>query len=399
MKISIALGTDEKYIRQSYILIKSIMDVSKVSLEYVFYVLLDESVSVASRELLYSCKKIYPNCCMKLLPIDERIGHADVHISHITKATYFRLLLPDLLEEDKCLYLDSDIIVCRDLAEIFDISIEQYEVAGVKAPGYHCFPDQGKKYMGQTRLPAMKQYINAGVLLLNLKLMRENRFTQRAIQLIDRYFPTQDQDIINLLCYGKIKHLPLKYNVPASYLKSEKEALEIVFGHEELEEGKQHPCIIHFCSHEKPWDWLTVPFAGKWWEVCRKTEFFAGFLEENRMAFYYYGVICHQPLWKYEAFTPEWCRELERFPKVYVYGAGEIGKKVIRKLHKKGISVAAALVSTQEGKDQEAEGVPVEQFSSRISREACIILGVSGRYKREIRDKLFEENYFNIFTG
>lgn len=399
MKISIALGTDENYIRQSFILIKSIMDVSVINAEYVFYILIDGDVSAISQKLLHSLEEMYSGCRIELLLIGERIKHANIHIGHITKATYFRLLLPELLEEEKCVYLDSDIIVCRDLAELFDISIEKYEVAGVKAPGYHCLPDQGKKYLEQTGLPTMEQYINAGVLMLNLKLMRENRFTERAMQLIDRYFPAQDQDIINLLCYGKIKHLPLKYNVPASYLESEKDALEKVFGDEELEEGKQHPCIIHFCSHEKPWDWLMVPFAGKWWEVCRKTEFFAGFLEENRMAFYYYGVICHQSLWKNEAFSPEWCRELERFPKVYVYGAGEIGKKVIRKLHKKGISVAAALVSTQEGENQEAEGVPVEQFSSRISREACIILGVSGRYKREIRDKLFEENYFNIFTG
>jgi lipopolysaccharide biosynthesis glycosyltransferase len=60
----------------------------------------------------------------------------------INNMTYYRLLLPSILSDcDKCLYLDSDIIVCGDLYELLKIEIDDSYIAGVKAPWYILYAD------------------------------------------------------------------------------------------------------------------------------------------------------------------------------------------------------------------------------------------------------------------
>lgn len=52
---------------------------------------------------------------------------------HFREETYFRLLLPDLLPRyDKILYLDSDMIVCEDIAELYAENVENYLLAACK---------------------------------------------------------------------------------------------------------------------------------------------------------------------------------------------------------------------------------------------------------------------------
>lgn len=399
MKINIAIGTDENYVKQSCVLIKSIMEAAKEDCKYEFYILIDKDVSVKSKKYFLLFEKQYSYCHIIFKQIDNQIRDAYIRIKHITPVTYARLLLPDLLDEEKCVYLDSDIIVCEDIAELFAISMDEYEIAGVKAPHYHQLPDQGREYMRQTGIPSMDRYINAGVLLLNLDLMRKNCFTQKAMQLISRPFPTQDQDIINLLSYHKIKHLPFKYNVPAVYCSDwNPELINKVFTQEEWEEGIKNPNIIHYCGLWKPWEDFKVLFADKWWEVCRMTDVFSDFMLERQDIFYYYGVIMQKPLWKCMEFSNEWYNEVNKFPCIYVYGAGEKGKEVLLRLHENSIGVEAVLVSKKEGNELTIENVPVIEFSKQIDHEALILIGVSKLYKKEIRDKLFQEGYMNVFV-
>lgn len=332
MKMNIAMATDRNYVRQTYILITSILEVSNTADRYYFYILADKDVPVKWEEILRAMIQKYAHACIYFVQIDKQknrqLESAGLHLKHITQATYFRLLLPEIIGEDKCLYLDTDMIVCGDISELYGTSLDGYLLAGVKAPYYHSFPDRGKAYCEQTGIPSIDQYINAGVLLMNLSLMRKNNFTQKAMSLAGQYFPTQDQDIMNRLSYGLIKHLPLKYNMPASYyLNWNMELVKSIFSWDEWEEGTRTPVIIHYCSADKPWRNFAVPFADKWWAMCRAAGMFHDFFEEAQDVFYYYGIICQQPLWKCVQFSEQWYCEAKKFPEIYVYGAGEAGKR------------------------------------------------------------------------
>lgn len=57
----------------------------------------------------------------------------------------FRLLLPELINEQKCIYLDSDIVVCRDISELYGIDISDYDIGGAFSPLYFKQKERAEK--------------------------------------------------------------------------------------------------------------------------------------------------------------------------------------------------------------------------------------------------------------
>ena len=113
-----------------------------------------------------------------------------------TLARLFADKIPDIPE--KILYLDTDTIMHGDISTIFEIDISEYEFAAAS------------DFLGKFFI--RYNYQNAGVLLLNMKKIRETKLFQRARDLIRRKkmaFP--DQDALNKLV-GSKKFIPTKYN-------------------------------------------------------------------------------------------------------------------------------------------------------------------------------------------
>lgn len=123
-----------------------------------------------------------------------------------TEFCFARLVLADVVEEDKVLYLDTDTIVRGDISHLWDIDITDYYVAGVKDYGViDCDYLQKYDYKGK--------YINSGVVLFNLKKMRKDGIVQKLFDLINSvelYF--SDQDAINFVCENYILYIPSMYN-------------------------------------------------------------------------------------------------------------------------------------------------------------------------------------------
>ena len=119
--------------------------------------------------------------------------------AYCTPYTLLRLLadmIPDM--PDKLLYLDIDMMIARDLKLLYDINIEDYEYAAVKEK-YGCWlirPD----------------YINAGMLLLNMKKIKETGLLEKARNLIrEKKMLFADQDAV-FWSTTKKKLLPRIYN-------------------------------------------------------------------------------------------------------------------------------------------------------------------------------------------
>lgn len=124
-----------------------------------------------------------------------------------SKASMIRLYLSSLTTEDKILYLDTDLIVIDNIDELWDIDINNYYAAGVI--------DQGAKTNLMTpNIPVDKfNYINSGVVLFNLKKIREDNKEQELDKFVNEnklYYP--DQDTINAVFKNNILFLDNKYN-------------------------------------------------------------------------------------------------------------------------------------------------------------------------------------------
>lgn len=175
------------------------------------------------------------------------IGDAYINIS-----TYFRLIMPSLLAGlDKVIYLDCDTVVSGSLKELWNTDISNYALAGVR--------DRINDYIrvyNRLGYPMPDGYINAGVLLINLKRWREDDIFYKAVNIaksMPACLKNHDQDIINLLYHGQIKMLDFKYNLLEYYLYTEDWLYIDKKYYPQIVEACQHPVIVHFCMPQKPW--------------------------------------------------------------------------------------------------------------------------------------------------
>lgn len=125
------------------------------------------------------------------------------------QAALMRLNLPNLLTDiDKVLYLDGDILVHQDLAQVYQWNLGENLIAATKAPLPLRDPEFMKNFPGNT-------YINTGVMVMNLDRMRAENTVDQFIAnapTVIQFWQCADQDIINYTCAGRIAILPVHYN-------------------------------------------------------------------------------------------------------------------------------------------------------------------------------------------
>ncbi len=189
------------------------------------------------------------------IPLQERLGlkYENYHTSSI----FAKLLFPELFTEDLVLYLDSDTIVCEDLSPLFQIDMTESLAAGVAMT--YCAETKE-----QAGISGADPYISDGVVLLNLKLWREQGITEDCLRFIRENNGSPfmlSEGTINHACRGRIKALPLSCNVMSSVLLYKKEELEALMGvkgyytEEEYAIAKTKPVILHFLNelYVRPW--------------------------------------------------------------------------------------------------------------------------------------------------
>ena len=276
--IPVILSADNNYAKYMYITMLSMLKNADKSTSYDFYLLVPSSYSKKNEELFIKLRNEY-QCCIHFIDMKDAFSNLTMQISHISSPTYYRLLAADILpkEYNKCIYLDCDICVCKDLSELYNIDMKNNYIAGVRAAGYYFDETANCKRLN---LSSMKQYINAGVLLMNLKQIRKDNLTKKLVALSYNNFSSQDQDVINVACYNKIIILPLRYNVMTKYnglfdnKSSDYNKLKDVYGIEEVNYATKYPVIIHYADKIKPWQNKKSILANIWNSYADQCHFY-----------------------------------------------------------------------------------------------------------------------------
>lgn len=393
-EINVVFATDEGYAMQTYIAMQSVMESGKKSNQYVFWIMCGKRDDLAV--YLEGLKDKYVNCVINYLEADGCLGNVPLPMAHITKPTYYRLLLPALLDVDRCIYLDSDIIVCGDLEDLYSVSMEGYELAGVLACAYHGNAEFEQKYAHEIDIPAMDTYINAGVLLMDLNEMRKNDFSEKAISMVERKYPASDQDIINILSYGKIKKLSPAYNYQAGYADNPRVDFAQIYGTEDALTSEQEPAIIHYLTPQKPWEFLNIKYAEKWWEVCRKTPYFPAFSKQYCKSFYYFAVIAKQRFWQERQGTDSWYDMLNEFDEIHLYGAGRYASRIVKEFRKNGIAIESIYVSNAANNPCELDGIKVEAFSQEENAGKIVLISASTSVAVQIYRELLDKDFYHF---
>ncbi|MBQ3762707.1 MAG: glycosyltransferase family 8 protein [Clostridia bacterium] len=173
---------------------------------------------------------------------------------------YFRLFIETSFPQyDKAIYLDSDVIVLHDVAELYDTDVGGYLLAAA----YEQNTDRNPMFTNYVEdiigIPH-KTYFNSGVMVMNLKEFRRFRVQERFLHMLTQYrfdCLAPDQEYLNVICFGRVKYLPTGWNKHSF---------------PEPPEGELKLC--HYALSCKPWHYRDTINGEYFWEYAKDSEFY-----------------------------------------------------------------------------------------------------------------------------
>lgn len=197
--------------------------------------------------------------------ITDRMSNR-LRCDYFTLTIYFRLFIPTMFPQyDKCIYIDSDIVLRGDLAELFDVDIGDNYIGACADVSVVDIPELAA-YMEQAIGADRHHYINSGVLLMNTKKLREADFHLHFLNLLNTYHLdciAPDQDYLNAICLGNIHFLPEQWDAMPNDNKPP------------LEDAK----LIHYNLFSKPWCYDDIQYADDFWQYARDS----GYMDELQL--------------------------------------------------------------------------------------------------------------------
>lgn len=213
-----------------------------------FHIIIDDTVTLEQQHELRSVVRDYGDVNFYLINVDNIKEYLIVKVENFPIPIYYRLLMDKILPNTikKVLYLDADIIVRKDLSELWNTSLENLAVAGVPNASYseQCY---------RLNYPEEKGYFNSGVLLFNLDYIRKHNITDLYITYIienPEKLLCPDQDVINYVLQDCKIPIPVRYNVQEGFLRIPPANNSIKDIH--FEEEIIDPVIVHY-TKDKPW--------------------------------------------------------------------------------------------------------------------------------------------------
>ncbi len=211
----------------------------------------------------------------------------DTNNEHISVETYYRFLVQDVLSAyNKVLYLDSDLVVEGDVAELFDTELGDNLVAATRDVDYLAnlnLPDGDRlRYTrGVLKMKDPYDYFQAGVLVLNTKAMRALHTVPEWLKVSQRTdFIYNDQDILNSECEGRVTYLDASWNVTNDiFNRATKLYPNAPAGvYDAYLASRRNPKIVHFAGAAKPWTHGWIDLSEHFWGYARETPFYEAIL-------------------------------------------------------------------------------------------------------------------------
>ena len=236
MGITLVYVTDKNYVMPTLVSITSAIK-NKASHYKIYVVTTFEYSDIISR--FRSLNDITTEIIVIPIDIKNFIPQDFSSLNHVTNTALIKFFLPDILSgEDKVLYLDGDTIIQKPLDELYNTELQDNYAGVVSDSALYAMPQHTEHLQIEP-----EKYFNSGVMLLNLKKMREARLTNKLLEYkTNQYNYFMDQDAFNKILYNRVVFLPEKYNmIPLNKTKKQiKEA-----------------AILHFAVKLKPWIYNT----------------------------------------------------------------------------------------------------------------------------------------------
>ena len=266
---SIAFCSDVHYIIPTYIALFSLLKNYRGTENLEIYIIAEsEDVFHGYGDLFRQLEDQFEVLKMHFVVSGPYFDDIKIKSDYITNATMLRLLIPALIDAERCLYLDSDLVVEDDISDLTDTDLDGYCVAGVRDLSVSKdYPTNHSRLLG---IPTTEDYLQGGALLMNLEeIHRLGLDTELAREGKSKMYPYNDQDVINLVCFGKKKILDLRNNVVSININRNDKALAEMYGKSKVAEARKRPLVFHYAGFRKPWKYRYMYGASRWWKYIQ----------------------------------------------------------------------------------------------------------------------------------
>ena len=262
--IPIFFASDDNYVPFLAVTLQSLEQNADTNYRYDIKILNADNISVENKmKVLAEFEKDdFDIEFVDVTPFIETMSSKLHTRDYYSKSTYYRLLIPNMYPNyDKALYLDCDIAINNSISELYNIDIGENYVGAIPDQSVLYMSDEFKDYVeNRVGVEKFNQYFNAGILVMNLKKLREINFEDKFIQLLTsvKFDVAQDQDYLNAICKGHVKFIDETWNsmpIPVDINRP------------------QRPALVHYNLSFKPWHIDDLIYEEFFWNYARKTSY------------------------------------------------------------------------------------------------------------------------------
>lgn len=288
--IPIVLVSSEYYVPYVSVLIESIKKYSSKDNNYDI-IIFHSSIHKDFQNRIKDSVTEYNNISIRFFNASNRMDTSNLFVAakYYSIEAYYRILTPWILHNyDKAIVMDSDLILLCDIANLFNINISDFSLGAVKDIAYQGFLNGAVSGTLEYAKSVLKlrnpyNYVNTGVLLMNLKKIRNNTSEYELVSFCkNHHFNIQEQDGLNVFFDGDIKPINLKWNyyvevnplIKTAIESAPEDAKNKYRNIDKYSLNNASPFIIHYANQPKPWDDPNGKYAEIWWEIAQKSSFY-----------------------------------------------------------------------------------------------------------------------------
>lgn len=202
---------------------------------------------------------------------------------HFTRISYARLLIARALPSvDRAIYLDGDILIRRSVDPLFAVDMHGRPIAACRDLNAMTIA-QGFPNFADWQLDGDAPYFNGGVLVLDLRLWREQGLTEEAVAIAEKSSASlgwADQDVINIVVGSRCQRLDATWNLLQGGWgrRAHRSRIGGALPSAEVEAALRDPAIVHFAGSIKPWHprfggRLSTPRYTEWRRFASRTPY------------------------------------------------------------------------------------------------------------------------------
>jgi len=254
--LNVLYSTDTNYAPHAAASVYSLLDNNR-DFEKVNVYIIDDNISEDTKEKFYKMFSEFDNAELYFYPFEKLKPKLQIKETWYAMVGYARLMISEITDAEKILYIDCDTIVNGSVRELWDTDISDYCVAGIQDnPALFALEAVG--------MNKNDRYINGGVMLVNIKKWHEEKIEDKIIKMIKGnggFVLHHDQGIVNGVCKNLIKILHPKFNTMSQFFLMKASQIKRLYdiktyySQEELDEAINNPVIIHYINkfYNRPW--------------------------------------------------------------------------------------------------------------------------------------------------